>query len=172
MPEFPVNTHRRQPYANFKFRVKWDGRAVAGVSKISALKRTSDVIRHRSGADSNVEHRSPGRSHYEPITLERGVTHDPAFEEWASRIQQVGTGTGNEVKLADYRKNVIIELSNEAGQVVMAYLLYGCWVSEFKALPKLDANGKSQVAIQKLVLQVEGWERDRDITEPAEPGGA
>lgn len=172
MPEFPVNTHRRQPYATFKFRIKWDGRTVAGVSSVSALHRRTDVISHRSGADGNVEHHSPGRSRFEPITLERGVTHDPAFEEWAHRVHQVGAGAGGEVKLADYRKDILLELSNEAGQVVMAYMLYGCWVSEFIALPELDANGGSQVAIQKLVLQVEGWERDQAITEPTEPGGA
>lgn len=76
MSDFPVNTHRHQPYADFKFRIRWDGRIVAGVSKVSPLKRTTDVVTHRAGADANVEHRSPGRSHYEPITIERGVTHD------------------------------------------------------------------------------------------------
>jgi phage tail-like protein len=171
MPEFPVNPHRRQPYANFKFRVKWDGRHVAGVSRVSALTRTTDVVRHRSGADPNTEHRSPGRSHYEPVTLERGVTHDQEFERWATRVHDPGAGTGAEVKLADYRKDVVLELANEAGQVVMAYHLYGCWPSTFTALPELDANGNSQVAIQQLVLQVEGWERDEAVTEPSEPGG-
>lgn len=171
MPEFPVNPHRRQPYANFKFRVKWDGRYVAGVSKVSALTRTTDVVRHRSGGDPNTEHRSPGRSHYEPVTLERGVTHDLEFERWASRVHDRGAGSGGEVKLANYRKDVILELSNEAGQVVMAYHLFGCWPSKWTALPDLDANGGSQVAIEELVLQVEGWERDEAVTEPTEPGG-
>ena len=169
--EFSVNAQRFDPYKNFKFRVKWDGRYVAGISKVGALKRTTEVVEHRVGGDPSTVRRSPGQSKYEAITLERGVTHDPAFEDWAHRVHQVGAGAGSEVKLADYRKDMLLELSNEAGQVVMAYMLYGCWVSEFIALPELDANGGSQVAIQKLVLQVEGWERDQAITEPTEPGG-
>lgn len=171
MPEFPVNVHRLQPYADFKFRLKWDGRYVAGVSKISPLTRTTDVVSHRWGGDSNVQHRSPGRSHYEPLTLERGVTHDPTFEEWANRVHQFGAGLGREIALADYRKDVTLELSNEAGQIAMAYRLFGCWPSTWMALPELDANGKSRVAIQTLVLQMQGWERDTAVTEPTEPGG-
>lgn len=170
MPEFAVNVHRRQPYAQFKFRVKWDGRYVAGISTVSALSRQTEVVRHRAGGDANVVHRSPGRTSFEPVTLKRGITHDPTFEEWAGRIHDLNAGLGSEIALADYRKDLVLELLNEAGQVALAYLLYGCWVSEFTAVPDLDANGEAVVAIESMVLQVEGWERDKAITEPTEPG--
>lgn len=170
MPEFPANPHRRQPYSGFKFRIKMDGRHVAGVSKVSPLTRTTEVVRHRSGADPSLSRESPGRTSYEPVTLERGVTHDLDFERWANLVHDHSAGAGAEVKLAAYRKDLVLELMNQSGQVVMAYLLYGCWPSSYQALPELDANGKAKIAIQSLVLQVEGWERDEAIAEPTEPG--
>ncbi|MGB5344436.1 MAG: phage tail protein, partial [Thermoanaerobaculia bacterium] len=153
---------------NLKFRVKWDGRYVAGVSKVSALKRTTEVVEHREGGDPSTVRRSPGQTKYEPITLERGVTHDPEFEQWANKVWNWGSGLGSEVSLADFRKDLIIELYNEAGQLVMAYKVYRCWPSEYQALPDLDA-GANAVAIQTLTLQHEGWERDYDVKEPSEP---
>ncbi len=48
MVEFPVNPTRFDPYKNFKFRIKWDGAYIAGVSKVSALKRTTEVIEFHS----------------------------------------------------------------------------------------------------------------------------
>lgn len=170
MPEFTVNTHRRQPYADFKFRLKWDGRHVAGISSVSALARTTEVVRHRSGADPSLQRLSPGTTSYEPVTLERGVTHDEEFENWAMLVHDPAASPGAEVKLKDLRKDVVLELLNEAGQVVKAYLLYRCWPSRYVAVPDLDANGGRAVAIEELVLQTEGWERDRAVTEPAEPG--
>lgn len=167
MAQFSVNTHRFDPYKNFKFRVKWDGRYVAGVSKISALKRTTEVVTHREGGDPSSSRKSPGRTEFEAITLERGVTHDPEFERWANKVWNYGSGLGAEVSLKDFRKDIIIEVYNEAGQLVLAYKVYRCWVSEFQSLPDLDANANA-VAIQTLKLENEGWERDYEVSEPAE----
>jgi phage tail-like protein len=166
--QFTVNASRFDPYANFKFRVKWDGRFVAGISKVSALKRTTEVIEHRAGGDPSTTHKSPGRTKYEPITLERGVTHDVEFERWANKVWNVGSGLGAEVSLKDFRKDLIIELYNEAGQLVLAYKVFRAWVSEYQSLPDLDANANA-VAIQHIKLENEGVERDYEVTEPAEP---
>ena len=168
MAEFSVNPSRFDPYKNFKFRVKWDGRYVAGVSKISALKRTTEVVEHREGGDPSTSRKSPGRTKYEPITLERGVTHDPEFEKWANKVWNFESGLGVEVSLKDFRKEIIIEVYNEAGQLALAYKVYRCWVSEFQSLPDLDANANA-VAIQTIKLENEGWERDYEVPEPAEP---
>jgi phage tail-like protein len=168
MAEFSVNTSRFDPYKNFKFRVKWDGRYVAGVSKVSALKRTTEVVEFREGGDPSGSRRSPGRSKYEAITLERGVTHDVEFEQWAGKVWQLGAGLGLEVSLKDFRKDIVLELYNEAGQVVLAYQVYRCWVSEYQAVPDLDANANA-VAIAHLKLENEGWARDIAVVEPAEP---
>jgi phage tail-like protein len=168
MAQFPVNTHRFDPYKNFKFCIKWDGRCVAGVSKVSALKRSTEVIEHREGGDPSTSRKSPGRTKYEAITLERGVTHDAEFEKWANKVWNTGAGLGVEVSLKDFRKNVLLEVYNEAGQVVLAYKIYRCWVSEFQAQADLDANA-NVILIQTLKLENEGWERDLDVTEPAEP---
>ncbi len=168
MAEFTVNAKRFDPYKAFKFRVKWDGRYVAGVSKVSALKRTTEVVTHRAGGDPSSSRKSPGRSEYEAITLERGVTHDPEFEQWANKVWNFGAGAGVEVSLADFRKDLIIEVYNEAGQVVLGYKVFRCWVSEFQALPDLDANANG-IAIQSIKLENEGWERDVAVVEPSEP---
>jgi phage tail-like protein len=169
--QFTVNQTRFDPYKNFKYRVKWDGRDVAGISKVSALKRTTEVVKHREGGDPSTSRKSPGRSEFEPITLERGVTHDPEFEKWANKIWQIGTtgaDSGSEVSLKDFRKDIMIVLYNEAGQVALTYKVYRCWVSEYQALPDLDANANA-VAIQHLKLENEGWERDQEVAEPQEP---
>ena len=167
MAQFSVNPERFDPYKNFKFRVKWDGRYVAGVSKVSSLKRTTEVVEHREGSDPSTVHKSPGRTTYDAITLERGVTHDAAFEDWANLVWRRGGG-GNEVTLSSFRKDIVIELLNEAGQVVIAYKVYRCWVSEFTALSDLDANSAA-VAFQHIKLENEGWERDTSVVEPKEP---
>lgn len=169
MAQFSVNAQRFDPYKNFKFRIKWEGRYVAGVSKVSALKRTTEVVEHREGGDPSSPRKSPGHSKYEAITLERGVTHDLAFEQWANKVWDYGAGLGAEVSLKDFRKDIIIEFYNEAGQLAIAYKVFRCWVSEYQALPELDANANA-VAIQTLKLENEGWERDVDVAEPEEPG--
>lgn len=167
MTQFSVNTGRFDPYKNFKFRVKWDGKYVAGVSKVSGLRRTTEVVEHREGGDQSTSRRSPGRSSFEAVTLERGVTHDAEFERWANKVWHLGQGLGAESSLKDFRKDVTIEVYNEAGQLALAYKLFRCWVSEYQSLPDLDASA-NEVAIQTLKLENEGWERDEDVTEPTE----
>jgi len=152
MAEFTVNSTRFDPYKNFKFRVKWDGKYVAGVSYV----------------DPSTSRKSPGLTSYEPITLARGVSHDTAFEDWANLVWRLGAGMGTEVGLQDFRKDIVIEFYNEAGQLALAYKVYRCWVSEYQALPALDAN-TSEVAIQSIRLENEGWERDLSVPEPTEP---
>ncbi|MEP0826312.1 MAG: phage tail protein [Nitrososphaera sp.] len=168
MAQFEVNTHRFDPYKNFKFRIKWDGRYVAGLSKMTALKRTTKPIEHREGGDPSTNRKSPGRTSYDAITLSRGVTHDLEFEKWANKIWHFGNNVGAEVSLKDFRKDILIEVLNEAGQVAIAYKVYRCWVSEYQALPEMDSNGEA-VAIQTIKLENEGWERDESVTEPTEP---
>ena len=170
MAQFTVNAQRFDPYKNFKFQVFFEGGTapVAGVSKVSSLKRTTEVVKHRDGGDPSSSRKSPGRSEYEAITLERGVTHDKDFEQWANKVWNYGAGLGAEVALKDFRKNIIIKVYNEAGQVALAYRIYRCWVSEFQALPDLDANANA-VAIQHIKLENEGWERDVEVAEPQEP---
>jgi phage tail-like protein len=168
MAEFTVNQTRFDPYKNFKFRIKWDGKYVAGVSKCGMLKRTTEVVRHREGGDPSSSRKSPGRTEYDPITLERGVTHDTEFESWANKVWQIGAGLEKEVSLKDFRKDIIIEVYNEAGQKALAYNVYRCWVSEYQAVPDFDANANA-VAIQHLKLENEGWIRDPAVVEPQEP---
>ena len=177
-PEFEVNTDRFDPYKTFRFRVKWDGKYVAGVSKVSGLTRTTEVVKHREGGSPGIAYRSPGQIEYAAITLERGVTHDKDFEEWANLIWQknnasgsFGEAKGSEVALKKFRKDITIELYNEADQKVLAYNVFRCWVSEYTALPDLDANSGNTVAIQKIKLENEGWVRDTDVAEPTEYGG-
>lgn len=168
MTSFSVNPHRLDPYQNFKFRVKWDGQYIPGISKVGALRRTTEVVQWRSGADSSTTRKAPGQSKWASIILERGVTHDHAFEDWANKVWRHAAAQGSEVSLANYRKDVILELCNEAGQVVLAYRIFRCWVSEYTALPQLDAN-ETAVAIESITLEHEGWERDIEVPEPTEP---
>jgi phage tail-like protein len=162
------NPQRFDPYKNFKFLVRWDNQPVAAVSKVSMLKRTTEVVKHRDGGDPSTSRKSPGRTEYDAITLERGVTNDVAFEKWANKVWNLQSGLGVEVSLADFRKDIQLELMNEAGQVVLRYNIYRCWVSEFQPLPDLDANANA-VAIMKLKLENEGWERDYTLKPAAEP---
>src|SRR5215469_11522671 len=166
MAQFKGN--RFDPYKNFKFRMKWDGKYVAGISKVTGLKRTTEVVKHREGGDPSSSRKSPGRTEFDPITLERGVTHDLEFEKWANKVWQFGAGLGKEVSLKDFRKDILLEVYNEAGQTAITYKIFRCWVSEYQALPDFDANANA-VAIQHLKLENEGWERDLSVNEPTEP---
>jgi phage tail-like protein len=168
MAEFTVNADRFDPYKNFKFRVKWDGKFVAGVSKVSALVHTTEVVEHREGGDPSSPRKSPGLTSFSPIVLERGVTHDTAFEDWANKVWRLSAGLGAEVGLADFRKDITIEVYNEAGQLALAYQVHRCWVSQYQALPELDANSTA-VMLQYIRLENEGWERDMTVPEPKEP---
>lgn len=165
MAQFTVNSYRFDPYKNFKFRIKWDGVYVAGVSKISALKRTTEVASHREGGDPSTPRHMPTTTKSEPLTLERGVTHDPEFERWANLV--FNTDGDAAISLRDFRKDLYIELLNEQGVVAKAYNVYRCWVSEYQALPELDANANA-IAIEMMVIQNEGWERDLAVTEPTQ----
>jgi len=162
MAEFNVNAARLDPYKNFKFRVVVDGSVVAGVSKVSPLRRSTEVVEHRSGGDPSTSHKSPGRTEYDAITLEKGITHDTTFENWANHV----SSHSGQIELSDFRKDIVIQFLNEAGDVALAYNVYRCWVSEYQALPELDANG-AHVAITLLRLENEGWERDTSVPEPA-----
>jgi phage tail-like protein len=168
-PQFKVNTYRYDPYKNFRFRIKWDGNYVAGISKVSGLTRTTEVVKHRMGGDPSVARMLPGQSTYASITLERGVTHDVSFAQWASKVWEYhnSTDTAPDVSPNDFRKDITIELYNEAGQKVIAYNVYRCWVSEFQAVPELDGAGNS-IAIEMLKLENEGCERDTSVTEPTD----
>ena len=166
--QFPQTTYRFDPYKNFKFIVSWDGKPVAGVSKVGGLTRTTQVVSHREGGDPSLTRKSPGQTDYGPITLERGVTHDPEFETWASKVWTLGNAVGNEVSLQQFRKNITITLLNEAGQPAVAYTVLRCWVSEYTAMADLDSSGNA-VLIQSITLQHEGWHLDTGVAEPTEP---
>jgi phage tail-like protein len=165
MAQFTVNTTRIDPYKNFKFRVKWDGQIVAGVSKVGMLKRKTEIVSHREGGDISTPRHSPGRSSFDPITLERGITFDPEFEKWANLVYSTeGDGA---VSLANFRKDIYIELLNLQGTVVRGYRIFRCWVSEYTAQPELDANA-NVIAFEMIMLQNEGFERDEAVVEVAE----
>lgn len=164
---FTKNVHRYDPYKNYKFRVLMDGRPVLGVSKVGALKRTTEVVKHRSGGENSTDHKSPGRTSYEGLSLERGITHDREFEKWANMVHPYSGDAA--MDLVNYKKNLILEVLNEKGQTAFRYLLYDCWVSEYTAMPDLDANANA-VAIENIKLELEGWERDGDTGEPDEGG--
>jgi len=163
MAQFTVNATRFDPYKAFMFRVKVDGQYVAGLSKMSALKRSTDPVVHREGGDPSHERKSPGKTKFDPVTLERGVTHDPAFEAWANLVHSLGAP----MSLKNFRKDIVVDIFNEADQKVLSYKIFRCWPSEYQALPALDA-GTAGVAIQTLKLELEGWERDTAVTEPTE----
>lgn len=162
MPRSAANASRFDHYKNFKFRVKWGRRYVAGVSKVSALKKTGDVVTHRDGGSGNNMRLSPSTWKFEPVTLERGVTHDADFESWASLVNNMKGDAARSLK--SFRRDLTIELLDGQGTVAKSYLVYRCWVSEYTALPELDANAHV-IAIEKLVLQNEGWERDMAVPE-------
>jgi phage tail-like protein len=165
MAMFSVNPYRFDPYQGFKFRVKWDGRVVPAVFRVSALRRVTETVEHREGGDPSTSRQAPGATRFEPIVLERGLTHDPCFEQWANLVFNPQGDAA--MSLRSYRKEVTIELLNHQGSVVMAFQVHRCWVAEYQALPDLDANGTC-VAVERLTLAHEGWERDPAVTEPPE----
>jgi len=173
MPLFTQNATRIDPYKNFRFVVSWDNTPVLGVSKVSPLVRNTTPVRWRAGGDPGTIRVSPGQTVYAPIRMEQGLTFDPTFEKWANKAYyypntQSPLPNGQEMSLADFRKDIVIDFYNEAGQKVMSYQVYRCWVSEFIALPELDSLSNA-VAIQSIVLENEGWQRDYSLAEPSEP---
>jgi phage tail-like protein len=167
MAEFVVNTHRHDPYKHFKFRVKWSGAHIPGVFRVSGLNRTTTVVEHRSGGEPNLVRKSPGLTNYAPITLDRARTHDTAFEEWADKVWRLGAGPPDEVSLKSYRRDIVIEVMNEAGQLALAWVVHRCWPSHYEAFVDLDANSDA-ILVERLVLAHEGWQRDLAVGEPAE----
>lgn len=168
MAEFPTNPSRVDPYKNFNFRVKWDGQYIPAVTRVSGLLRTTSVIENREGGELTTSNKSAGLTQFEPITIERGLTDDPAFEQWANLVWQHGAAFGAESSLNEFRKNIYIELYNEAGQLVRAYKVYRCWPSEYRPFSQLDAN-QAEVLIESITLQNEGWERDTSVVPPVQP---
>lgn len=168
MEQLSVNPQRFDPYKNYKFRIKLDGKYVAGISKVPRFKKTTEVVQHREGGDPGSNRKSPGRTDYEALTLELGVTHDPDFEKWAKKVWNVESELEKEDSLRDFRKDIIIETYNEACQLVTAFKFYRCWVSEYQAMPDLDANSNA-VMIQHIKIENEGWERDSGVVEPSDP---
>lgn len=165
-PQFSVNAHRFDPYRTFKFQVIIDGKPVAGLTKMSALKKTTEAVSWRSAGESNYERKLPGGTKFDPITLEQGLTHDPVFEEWANAVNRMEGDSA--MSLKGFRKDIIINVLNLQGQVAFSYKIYRAWVSEYQALPDLDASNTNTVGIQTIKLEHEGWVRDSDITEPTE----
>ncbi len=159
---------RLDPYQNSKFRILWDGKFVAGIQKVSALKKTIEVVETRSGGDPSSPFKLPGQVKYEPITAERGITHDVEFERWANKAWYIQNGMGAEVSLEDFRKDIQLEMYNEAGQLVLRYNIFNCWVSEFQQTPELDASGNA-VAIESITIQNEGYLRDFSVQPPTQP---
>ena len=165
MAKFTVNTQRLDPYRNFKFKVKINERYVAGLNKCSALKKTTEKVDWYESGDPSTPHRLPGKTSYEAITLSAGVTHDTDFEAWANQVNNFQGDAG--MSLKNFRKNLTIEVYNEAGQLAIAYQVFRCWVSEYQALPELDA-GANAVMLQTIKLENEGWQRDASVQEPKE----
>lgn len=168
MAEFPPNAAPSAPYKNFKFRVKWDGQYVSGISKVSPLSRNTKVEKWRDGGDPAASHKSPGRTKFEPITLERGLTQDAAFSDWANQVWRFGARASGEVGDADFRKDIRIELLNEAGQASVAFNVFRCWPSDYVVLADPDSNCNA-VLVERIRLENEGWERDTSGAASVEP---
>ncbi|KAB0584337.1 phage tail protein [Ideonella dechloratans] len=165
-PMFPVNTHRHDPYRTFKFQILIDGKPVAGLKKMGALKRKTEAIKWRTAGDPSKERILPGGTSYEPVTLEQGLSHDPVFEGWANLVNNIEGDAA--MSLKNFRKDIVINVLNLQGQVALSYKLFRAWVSEYQALPELDAGAMNAVGIQTLTLQHEGWQRDTAVGEPVE----
>ena len=165
-PMFPANAHRFDPYRTFKFQILIDGQAVAGLRKMGALKKTTEVVDWRTAGDPSHERKLPGGTKYEAVTLEQGLTHDPVFEQWANLVNNIDGDAA--MSLKDFRKDVVVNVLNLQGNVAISYKLRRAWVSEYTALPEFDAGSMNAVGIQSIMLQHEGWERDEAVAEPTE----
>jgi len=166
-PMFPANAHRHDPYRTFKFQVVIAGKVVAGLTKMGALKRTTEAVKWRSAGDPSYQRVMPGGSSFEAVSLEQGLSHDPVFAEWANSVNNVADGDAG-MSLAKYRREVVINVLNLQGVPAISYQLRRAWVSEFTALPEFDANNMNTIGIQTITLQHEGFVRDDAVAEPAE----
>jgi phage tail-like protein len=165
-PIFPANAHRYDPYRTFMFQVVIDGKPVAGLKKMSVLKKSTEAVKWRSAGDPTHERVMPGGTSYEPITLEQGLTHDPVFENWANLVNNIQGNAA--MSLVNYRKDIVLNVLNLQGTIAIAYQVKRAWVSEFQALPEFDAGTMNAVGIQTITIQHEGWQRDPAVPEPAE----
>ncbi len=165
-PMFNVNAHRHDPYRTFKFQVVIAGQVVAGLKKMGALKKKTEPVKWRASNDPSSERIMPGGTSYEPVTLDQGLTHDPVFEEWANKVNNIEGDAA--MSLKGFRKDVIINVLNLQGQVAISYKLLRAWVSDYQALPDFDAGSMNTVGIQTITLQHEGWQRDAGVSEPSE----
>lgn len=165
-PTFPANAHRHDPYRTFKFQVLIDGQPVAGLRKMTALKKTTEVATWRTGGDPSHERKLPGGTKYEPITLEQGLTHDPVFEKWANLVNSLDGDSA--MSLKNFRKDIVINVLNLQGTVAISYKVNRAWVSEYQSLPDFDAGTTNTVGIQSIKLEHEGWEHDDAVSEPSE----
>lgn len=165
-PLFPANAHRHDPYRTFKFQVLIDGQSVAGLKKMTALKKTTEAVDWRTGGDPTHVRKLPGGTKYEAITLEQGLTHDPVFEQWANLVNNIDGDAG--MSLVNFRKDIVINVLNLQGTVAISYQVKRAWVSEYQALPDFDAGTTNSVGIQTIKLEHEGWDRDEAAAEPTE----
>ena len=165
-PLFPANAHRHDPYRVFKFQVLIDGQPVAGLRKVSALIKRTEVVEWRTGNEPTHVRKIPGQTRYDPIILEQGLTHDPVFERWANLVNNLAGDAA--MSLKNYRKDIVINVLNLQGQVAISYHVHRAWVAEYQALPELDAGAKEAIGIQYIKLEHEGWERDEAVAEPTE----
>jgi phage tail-like protein len=165
-PLFPANAHRHDPYRTFKFQILIDGQPVAGLRKMTALKKTTEAVDWRTGGDPTHVRKLPGGTKYEAITLEQGLTHDPVFEQWANLVNNIDGDAA--MSLKDFRKDITINVLNLQGNAAISYQVKRAWVSEYQALPDFDAGTTNTVGIQTIKLEHEGWDRDEAVAEPAE----
>lgn len=166
-PTFPNNAHRYDPYRTFKFQVVLDGKAVAGLTKMGALKKTTEVVNWRAAGDPSYQRSMPGGTKFENVTLEQGLTHDLVFEEWANSVNNVADGDAG-MSLVNFRRDIVINVMNLQGVPAMSYHLRRAWVTEFQAMPEMDANNMNTVGIQTITLAHEGFVRDEAVAEPTE----
>jgi phage tail-like protein len=165
-PTFPANPQEYDPYRTFKFQVLIDGKPVAALHKMTSLRRRTEPIRWRSAGDPSFERIVPGGTSYEPVTLEQGLSQDPVFEQWANLVNSIQGDAA--MSLVQFRKNIVINVLDLQGVVAISYKLFRAWVSEYHALPDLDAGAMNVIGIQSITLQHEGWERDTSVPEPVE----
>ena len=162
---FTVNAHRFDPYKNFKFHVYLDGRLVMGVSRSARSSAPPRWSATAPGGDNSIDFKSPGRTKYEAVTLERGLTHDREFEKWAANVHSYAGDAATDLR--NYKKALTVEMLNLRNQPAIRYFLFNCWPSSYTAMPDLSSM-ENAVAIESLVLEVEAWERDFDLAEPDE----
>jgi phage tail-like protein len=166
MARMTATTNRFDPFHNYRFRVKWDGQYVAGMTKMGALKRTTEMVEFREAGENIVSRKLPGKSSFQAVSLEAGITYDTAFEDWANLVNDFASHSITSI--GEFRKNITVDVFNEAGIKALSYNLYRAWVSEYQALPDLDSSANA-VAITTIKLEFEWFERDLAVHEPAGP---